>query len=113
MNKQIINSIIRDADATRRRIKGATQGKSVEDARLAIVKEILALGQSLIQTEAVNPDISILSLEVVDEADKDRVMLAGYAMRLAREVGNGNLTKAQIGNTLSVIEMAGAIDSEK
>lgn len=37
-------------------------------------------------------------------------MLARYAMNLAREVGNGSLTKAQIGNIISVIEMAGSLD---
>ena len=113
MNRQTIDSIIRDADATRRQIKRFTDGKSVDDARLALANEILALGRSLIQLEAANPDIAELSLEVVDEADKSSVMLAVYAMNLAREVGNGSLARAQVGNTLSVIEMAGTLDKEK
>lgn len=48
MNRQISDSIIRDADAIRKRIKGVAYGKSVDEARLALASEILALGQSLI-----------------------------------------------------------------
>ena len=86
---------------------GITKRKDVDDARIALVKEILALGQSLVQLEAVDEEFS----GVIDHADKGAIMLARYAMRLAREVGNGNLTQAQIGNTISIIEIAGSYKS--
>lgn len=113
MGREIIDSIIREADTASNRIQGVTQGKSVDEARLALASEILAFGQSLVQLEAVNPDVTKLSLEVVDDAEKGSVMLAGYAMRLAREVGNGALTKMQIARTISVVQLAGSIDSTK
>lgn len=109
MPKQLIESIIKDADTTRKKIYGVTSGKSVDEARLALAEEILALGQSLVQLEAVNPELSDLALEVTEQADRGSIILARYAMRLAKEVGNGSLTKAQIGNTISVIEMAGSL----
>lgn len=84
--------------------------KALGEARLALANEILALGQSLVQLEAVEPELSDLSLEVGKPADKGPMLLARYTMNLAREVGNGSLTKAQIGNTISVIEMAGSLE---
>lgn len=104
--KQIVDSSVRDADATRKRIRGVGDGKSIDEARLALAKGILAFGQSLVQLEALDREFSDFSLEVVEQADKGPIMLARYAMKLAREVGNGRLTRAQIGNTLSVIEIA-------
>ena len=108
MKKQLIDSIIKDAANTCYKMDGITKGKNVDDARLALVKEILATGQSLVQLEAVD---ETFSLGVMDQADKGSMMLARYAMRLAREVGNGNLTRAQIGNTITVIEIAGSYKS--
>ncbi len=58
----LVESIIKDTDATCKRINGITKGKSVDVARLALTKEILALGQSLVQLEAVDPELSDLSL---------------------------------------------------
>ena len=107
MKRQLIDSIIKDAAATCKKMNGVTKGKNVDDARLALAKEILALGQSLVQLEAVDEKFSGL----IDQADKGSIMLARYAMRLAREVGNRNLTQAQIGNTISVIEIAGSYKS--
>lgn len=58
----LVESIIKDTDATCKRINGIIKGKSVDVARLALTKEILALGQSLVQLEAVDPELSDLSL---------------------------------------------------
>lgn len=109
MKKQLIESIIKDADTSHKRINRVANGKSVDDARLALVNEILALGQSLVQLEAVDPELSDLSLELGEQPDKGPMLLARYAMKLAREVGNGSLTQVQVASTISAIDVIPSI----